>query len=277
MRQLIFCWILLWAAATVMPSEVAAQQRMEKRKFFWHKKRSSLFSRKTRCPRLDVSKSGQPKLSKRERRKLEARNSQITQSVNQKIWAEELQKLAEEKRDQSPPASMTGSETTVMEVFSLERASVSPPPITKTETPVKKTPPPESSTVSTPTPLPAAAPTTEKKKTPEKRKGAAWFVSDTPITEAMETFTFGSDEEEFGEPDKKLMEKLARQYRYGFLIYLVEQLNKADMDSGRVMTYRRMNRIKTLLVANYGVDSDAIFLTQASPTNAPSSISIELK
>lgn len=275
-----------------LPAE--AQRRAEKRKLFSRKKKRKkggifgfLFRRGKRCPDFSDTAEGSPKLSKRERRQLRKRNEEIAASANEKIRAktseeeEEVAEAREEKPHLDPPEPVSAGTETDIEVVSvpLPKAHVTPEPDT-VALPEPEPAPTRTAHLSEATPAKTKAPTPEPETKPDKPKpadGALWYTSETAVAEKTADFSFSDDDTDFSEADHKLMEQLAQQYRYGFNIYLTERLSPTDLNAGRVETYRRMNRIKAMLTASYGVSPDAIFLKSRSSTDSTSRIEVELK
>ena len=97
----------------------------------------------------------------------------------------------------------------------------------------------------------------EKKK---KRTGNVWYVSDEAIADEIEALPFENDTDKLSNSDIEILKKAAAQVRYGFALELQEHFNQEDIDSGRNVSYKRANRLKSYLVHTLGVDSNAIYL-----------------
>lgn len=298
-RKILLLSLSLCFLLTALPQpEVYGQRRVERRKLFSKKKRnkrgifSFLFQRGRRCPDLSSNAQTEPRLSRREQRRLARRNAQIAASANKKLRSEELPPIKKEESKTAsldPPEALSVGKEPDMETLSvtLPKASVSPEePPEPEEEPLKSVP-----EVAERKPMPAKKPAAVAIKpkpapkedpppsvSPEKRKkGAVWFVSETAVAEEMEDFTFSSDEAAFSEADHSLMKKLAQQYRYGFSIYLIEELSPSEVAAGKVQTYRRMNRIKTMLIGSYKVAPEAIYMSSRPSTGASSRVLVELR
>jgi hypothetical protein len=96
----------------------------------------------------------------------------------------------------------------------------------------------------------------EKKKT----TGNVWYVSDEAIADEIKDLPFENDNDELSNSDIETLKKAAAQVRYGFSIELQEHFNQEDIDSGKNVSYKRANRLKSYLVHTLGVDSNAIYL-----------------
>jgi len=94
----------------------------------------------------------------------------------------------------------------------------------------------------------------------EKRVGNVWYVSDEAIADEIDTLPFENDEDDLSASDIEILKKAAAQVRYGFSLELQEHFNQDDIDSGKNVSYKRANRLKSYLVHKLGVDANAIYL-----------------
>lgn len=94
----------------------------------------------------------------------------------------------------------------------------------------------------------------------EKRSGNVWYISDEAMGDEISPLPFQNDDDDLSPADIEILKKAAAQVRYGFSLELQEHFNQEDIDSGKNISYKRANRLKSYLVHKLGVDANAIYL-----------------
>ncbi|MEM6299435.1 MAG: hypothetical protein AAF740_12175, partial [Bacteroidota bacterium] len=265
-------FLLILLVGTLPSSEAYSQHRKEKGFLFFKPRRTpgkgflwGLFS-KNPCPDIRKSKAGNtPRLSKRERRELARKNEVLVKSLPEKVSTptEPIVKVNPDTASSSssppPPDILTATAGAEVDLSTLTEPSKT------TERPLDT----KKATVST---------SAEEEKVVEMTvKSSLWYASESAVAESVDDFTFLADDAPFSDADYALMEKLAQNYRFGFTIHLTERLEAAAIDTGSVETYRRMNRIKAMLIASYKVSPDAIYLSAKPAEGSPSRIIVDLR